>query len=312
MKALLGLHPARIRGHMGASLTVFLAVFSLGAGANAAAICGPARVDVGDPGRNGVVSTYVAHDRNGTWTIRHTLVNGMVIDRSLQYAITDYTSRNALQWRGTLMRNPSMVMVGEAMKLTATGQPTYNEWLYQNGQLIMHSVALCRFDAPPATVAEPSVSAPTPRAAAPVTTPISAPVTPATAATAPSRAGEDSVGIVNLGKAVFAQVTLGDQPVLMQIDTGATTMLITQSTAEKLLSSGEADAGPDATYTMADGRTANARQVIIHEVRIGSHVLDNVIAGVGPDNAMTLLPFSVLNRVGRFTIDTTDNKLIFG
>jgi clan AA aspartic protease (TIGR02281 family) len=111
---------------------------------------------------------------------------------------------------------------------------------------------------------------------------------------------------------VFAQVTLGDQPVLMQIDTGATTMLITQGMAETLLSTGEADAGPDATYTMADGRTRNARQVIIHAVRIGSHVLDNVIAGVGPDNAMTLLPFSVLNRLGRFTIDTTNNKLIFG
>jgi predicted aspartyl protease len=63
---------------------------------------------------------------------------------------------------------------------------------------------------------------------------------------------------------------------------------------------------------MADGRKTPSRQFIIHEVRIGSHVLDNVVAGVGPDNAATLLPFSVLNRVGRFTIDTTDNKLIFG
>ena len=310
MKALLSLFPACSRERARASIAGFAAVFALGGPAHAAAICGPARVDVGDPGRNGVVSTYVAHDRNGTWTIKHTLANGMVIDRSLQYVITDYTGRNALQWRGTLMRDPSMVMVGEAMKLAATGQPTYDEWLYQNGRLIMHSVALCRFDSPPATVAQPSVSAPSPWVAATATAPIPAPVTPAPLP--PARTGEDSVGIVNLGKAVFAQVTLGDQPVLMQIDTGATTMLITQSMAETLLSTGQADAGPDATYTMADGRKTPARQVIIHEVRIGSHVLDNVIAGVGPDNAMTLLPFSVLNRVGRFTIDTTDNKLIFG
>jgi len=310
MTALLNLFPAGTRGHARASIAGFAAVLALGGAASAAAICGPARVDVGDPGRNGVISTYVAHDRNGTWTIRHTLANGAVIDRSLQYIITDDSSPNALRWRGALMRNPSLVMVGEAMKLAATGQPTYDEWLYKNGQLIMHSVALCRFDTPPAIVAQAALSAPRP--AAPVATPIAAPAAPAPAAPAPARTGEDSIGIVNLGKAVFAQVTLGDQPALMQIDTGATTMLITQGMAETLLSSGEAESGPDTMFRMADGRTTNARQVIIHEVRIGSHVLDNVIAGVGPDNATALLPFSVLNRLGRFTIDTTDNKLIFG
>jgi hypothetical protein len=162
MKALLDPFPARTRDHARASIAGFAAALALGGAAHAAAICGPARVDVGDPGRNGVVATYVAHDRNGTWTIRHTLANGMVIDRSLQYIITDDSSPNALRWRGALMRNPNLVMVGEAMKLAATGQPTYDEWLYKNGQLIMHSVALCRFDLPPATVAQAAVSAPRP------------------------------------------------------------------------------------------------------------------------------------------------------
>jgi len=301
MKASLSLLTDRARGHARPAIAGLAAVLALGFAANAAEICGPARVDVGDPGRIGVVSTYVAHDSDGAWTIRHTLANGQVVDRSLQYAITDHTSRNAIEWRGALMRDPSLVMVGEAMRLAATGQPTYDEWLYRNGRLIMHSMALCKFEAPPAPVVPAALSAPRPE-------PAVAPAAPA----APARTGEDSVGIVNLGKAVFVQVTLGDQPALMQIDTGASTMLVTQSMAERLLSAGEADPGPEATYTMADGRRTNARQIIIHEVRLGSHILANVTAGVGSDSAAALLPFSVLNRVGRFTIDTTDNKLIFG
>lgn len=299
MKALLSLFPAYARGRAGVSIVGFAAALAIGGVANAAAICGPARVDVGDPGRNGVVSTYVAHDRDGTWTIRHTLANGMVIDRSLQYVITDISSQNAPRWRGVLMRSPSLVMVGGPMTLAATGQPIYDEWLYKNGELIMHSVALCRFDPPPAPQVSPPIAGPIPSPAAP------SPV-------ASARSGEDSVGIVNLGKAVFAEVTLGDQPVMMEIDTGATDMEITESVAGTLLSRGEADAAPEATYTMADGHTTIARRVVIHEVRIGWHVLHNVVAGVGPDNASTLLPFSVLDQVGRFTIDTTNNKLIFG
>jgi len=288
-------------------LLAAVAALAFGGSANAALNCGPARVDVGNPGRDGVVSTYVAHDP-GAWVIKHTLANGEVIDRSLQYVITDYSGGNAIQWRGTLMRNPAMTMVGESLALTATGQPTYNEWLYKNGQLIMHSVALCQFDRPPAYVQPPSVSAPTPRVVAPVATPVSAPVA---SAAAPAR-GEDSVGIVNLGKAALAQVTLGAEPVVMQIDTGASDMLITESVAKTLTENGEADWSTDTTYQTADGHSAATRQVTIHDVRIGSHVLHNVVAFVAADNAYPLLPFSVLNQVGRFTIDTANNKLIFG
>jgi hypothetical protein len=50
----------------------------------------------------------------------------------------------------------------------------------------------------------------------------------------------------------------------------------------------------------------------IHDVRIGSHVQHNVVAYVAPDNEEPLLPFAVLDQRGRFTIDTINNKLIFG
>jgi clan AA aspartic protease (TIGR02281 family) len=133
---------------------------------------------------------------------------------------------------------------------------------------------------------------------------------PVEAARAP--APEDSVSIVNMGKEALAQVTLGDVPVTMRIDTGASDMLITETVAKTLIAKGEADWTTDATYQTADGHNATTRRVTIHDVRVGWHVLHNVVAYVAPDNAYPLLPFGVLDQVGRFTIDTNANKLILG
>jgi predicted aspartyl protease len=126
--------------------------------------CGAATVDFGnDDDPNVVVSTYIAHD-TGQWRIKHTLANGTVVDRSLQYAITDYAGPSAQQWRGTLNRNPNITMFGE-VRLNSAGQPTYNESLYKDGQMIMHSVALCQYDRPapgpdtPSPVAQPTAPA---------------------------------------------------------------------------------------------------------------------------------------------------------
>jgi predicted aspartyl protease len=139
--------------------------------------CGAATVDVGnDDDPNVVVSIYVAHDP-GQWRIKHTLANGTVVDRSLQYAITDYSGPSAQQWRGTYNRNPNMTMVGE-VRLNSAGQPTYNESLYKDGQMIMHSVALCQYDRP---------------APGPVTSPVAQPTAPAM----PPTSVTASVSVVN-------------------------------------------------------------------------------------------------------------------
>jgi clan AA aspartic protease (TIGR02281 family) len=282
--------------------TVATLVALAGSPASAGLNCGTAYVDVGDSGRSGVVSTYVAHDPNGTWTIKHTLSNGAVIDRSLQYVITDYTNRNVLQWRGTLMRNPALTMVGEPMTLAATGQPTYNEWLYKNGQLIMHSMALCQFETPPASVVQPS--APPVAAPAPAPAPVAMPVTTASV--------DDSVKIVNVDAAAYVPLEVGSQAVTMLLDTGATVMSLNESVADSLVAKGEAERTVDTTMTMADGHHATVHQIIVHDIKIGAHTLHNVRATITPENAEMLLPFPVLNQLGRFTIDSANNKLIFG
>jgi gag-polyprotein putative aspartyl protease len=318
-------------------LLASVVALAIGCPARAALNCGPATIDLGDSS-GGVVSTYVAYDP-GKWVIRHTLANGMLVDRGTQYAITDYTSPTTMQWRGALDRNPRMTMVGEVMHLKTTGQPTYNEWLYKDGQLIMHSVAICQFDKPP--VIRPSVSAPA--TIAPAYAPIAAPAPAATsyapvAATAPVVAsaltvapaivappappaapapvaaapvGEDSIGILNLGNAVFAQLVIGSKQVMMQVDTGATEMTVSDNVAQALLAKGEAETTDDEQAILADGSKITSKRVIIHEVKIGMHVLRNVDAAIVPNDAGMLLPFPVLNAIGIVTIDTAANKLIF-
>jgi hypothetical protein len=269
--------------------------------ASAGLSCGMSNVDVGDS-RGGVISTYIAHNPDRTWVIKHTLVSGTVIDRSFQYAITDATDASKTKWRGVLVRNPNLLMVGEVMQLRANGQPTYNEWLYdkaQGGRLVMHSMALCAFDGGSATlppIAHPGANS----EPAPAT--VSAP------------AGEDSVGIISNGRAAVVEVAFGDAApaVPMLIDTGATEMLVTNTLADELVAKGDAEATSDETYILANGQTDQARRIVIHKMRIGPHVLNKIVAGVVPDSAAMLLPFPVLNLIGRFTIDTANNKLIFG
>ena len=73
-------------------------------------------------------------------------------------------------------------MVGEVMHLIKTGEPTYNEWLYDDAKRawVLHTVALCRFEQPvnastPALPPPPAYSTPAPTVEAPL--PASAPAT---------------------------------------------------------------------------------------------------------------------------------------
>ena len=146
-------------------LLAAVAASVIAAPANAALNCGAPIIDVGDAGRNGVTSTYVDHGDNG-WVIRHTLADGKVVDRAVQYAIRDQSGPKATRWTGSLNRNPSMTMLGEISQVT-NGQPEYDEWLYQNNRVILHSRALCQSDnnqppVPPAPTVEAPLSTPTP------------------------------------------------------------------------------------------------------------------------------------------------------
>jgi hypothetical protein len=294
-------------------LLAAVATSALGAPAHAALNCGAARVDVGDP-RGGVVSTYIAHDP-GSWAVKHTLANGTVIDRSVQYVVADYSNANVTQWRGTLMRNPAMTMAGELMTLKSNGQPTYDEWLYKNGQLIMHSVALCQFDnaqpAQPAYVPQPSASGPTPLA------PPVALAPPSIMAAPPpnmgSVGGVDAVPITMARNAIYVDVSLGGTPATMLLDTGANVSSISTTLADNLVAAGQAKAaGQSMPVTLADGSTIQERVLIVNTLTIGAHTRRNVRMLVSPDGVDMLLGLPVLNAIGKFTIDAANSQLLLG
>jgi clan AA aspartic protease (TIGR02281 family) len=302
--------------------------------ANAELICGEAVSDGSYASGGGSWSRVVYESDARTWTVEHHLPNGQVISRGEQYNVTDRTDSNRLQWSGTQYRNPRLHMIGEVMSLRATGEPTYNEWLYDDakgGALVLHTVALCRFDkpAPPTTVQPSGPGLPLPPPAASVAaTPLSLPpapitvppptlvTTPAgTAAPAVNAMAADSVPIYSDrgGRGVRVDVKVGGVFVRMLIDTGSTDILISNSLASTLVGAGDAEWLADSDVTLADGTKIKSRNVKIHRVSIGEHTLIDVEAGVNPsETGDMLLGFPILNLFGKFTIDTNANQLTFG
>lgn len=270
--------------------------------------CGAPTQYLGKTGTNPPVRIVVSHDyANGSWSVGYTLADGTPIYRESQYSLSDATKgdiaadKHALAgWIGTLNRQPNLGMSGAVMTIDGDDQNVaYAEWLYDNnqrdangiGKLVMHSVARCSFTHLPDAVAH----------------------TPApTVASARNTIGEDSIGLTIMGDHAQATVTVGDQWAKMTIDTGASEMSVVEGLAQKLLANGDATTADSGKVTLANGVMEDERRIVIKTVKIGNHELHDVPAGIVPDGTMMLLPFPVLNMVGRFTIDTVSSKLIFG
>ena len=113
------------------------------------------------------------------------------------------------------------------------------------------------------------------------------------------------------GRALYTYIDIGPWPQRMLVDTGATNLTVNESLAQRLLAGGLAHEGPQGIVTLADGSQREQQSVIIDTVTIGRHVLHGVLASVSPDGSDMLLGLPVLNQIGRFTIDTAINRLIF-
>jgi aspartyl protease family protein len=308
--------------------------------------CGAATVDFGnDDDPNVVVSTYVARDP-GQWMIQHTLADGTVVDRSLQYAITDFAGPSVLQWRGTYNRNPNMTMVGE-VRLNSTGRPTYNEWLYKDGQMVMHSMALCQYDRPVSTAATPA-QPPPPLSVAPAapgggqpwlpwqtgqpiaassTTPIGRPEIVSQLQWPSSAAKVDGTQSNQTGKRIPLRLSGNSYivPVLINgriwldfmIDTGASDVSITTDVATTLMRAGtitNEDIGGEQNYRTADGGTVKGTQFRIHSLQVGEGdnavIAQNVGGSIGGPQGSLLLGQSFLRRFRSTTIDHVNSVLI--
>jgi predicted aspartyl protease len=190
-------------------------------------------------------------------------------------------------------------MIGEVRQDKNTGQIAYLEWLYdraKNNALVMQMGALCKIKG-----IDMEQPAPQPSALSPVTV---APQQP--------RIVRDSVPIYpsNQGASVLVDVILGGQPARLMLDTGATTSLISRSLADAIVRSGNGSWQESKRFRMADGSVRTAPIVLIKDVRIGRHVVDDVEAGVSDSDEM-LLAFPVVNGIAPFTINTRTRELIF-
>jgi predicted aspartyl protease len=162
-------------------------------------------------------------------------------------------------------------------------------------------------------VCDPDYAVDAPSAPIEASTP--APTYPAPAA-APTNGG-DAVGILTDGTRAFVTVHFGSDNnwrADMLIDTGANVMSIGTALANNLVQHGDAHYTGDTTQSLiANGATVTQSVLMIDRVTIGRHTLYNIPAAVTQGSDVTLLlPFQVLNQMGRFTIDTRDNLLVFG
>jgi clan AA aspartic protease (TIGR02281 family) len=254
--------------------------------------CDRPQVFKGKVGRNPVTSIFVHYNpNNGAWSISHTLADGKRINREDQYNITDRTSDArahgaAAGWSGYLGRNPYLFMNGQLFYAVRTVE-------------VMRATAACRVEGESPTItAQPSPPTYSP---------------PTYSAPAPSYGNGFAVPIANTGSRAYVAVNLGiAQTATMLIDTGCTDMTVTQSIADALLQSGAASASAPMNVTFADGSIHSVQQITIHQIEIGGHALSNVNAGVSPNSADMLLGFPILNKLGKFTIDTQNNQLVFG
>lgn len=232
---------------------------------------------------------------NNVWSVVYTLANGQVHSRNDQYALGDRSDAQSLAWGGTFLKNPKLYMQGAFRIDDKQKRVTYWETLVDRslgGKVVMQQSALC---------------GPSPNRPASVTAQAPAPAPVVTAQ------GGDVVGLVSNGNAAAVQVHFGAHDAMMLIDTGATTMSLTPDVANKLLQAGEAHyTGQTVQMTLANGATASEQEIVIDRVSIGSHSLANVRATITTADGMALLPFPVLNQMGKFTIDTRNGLLIFG
>jgi clan AA aspartic protease (TIGR02281 family) len=131
---------------------------------------------------------------------------------------------------------------------------------------------------------------------------------------APTASKEDIIQLypAHDGRALYAYIDFGPWPQRVLIDTGSTSLTVSESLADRLLTQHLAHEGPEVTVGLADGSEHSERTIVIDKVTIGSHALHDVRAGVTPDGADMLLGLPLLNQIGRFTIDSANHKLIFG
>jgi clan AA aspartic protease (TIGR02281 family) len=116
------------------------------------------------------------------------------------------------------------------------------------------------------------------------------------------------------GKLFVVTVRINDTIALPFIlDSGASDVQIPADVAMTLKRTGaisNEDFIGSQTYTLADGSQLRGDQFKLRELRLGNHVVRDVVATIGPVKGDLLLGQSFLSRFGTWAIDDTRHVLI--
>jgi clan AA aspartic protease (TIGR02281 family) len=96
------------------------------------------------------------------------------------------------------------------------------------------------------------------------------------------------------------------------VDTGAAVVVIPQALVKALTDSGfitQDDFLGERTFRMANGSAMQAQALRLRSLQVGNVTVENVEAGVFPDNAPLLLGQSFLTRLKSWSMDTTAHTL---
>lgn len=135
-----------------------------------------------------------------------------------------------------------------------------------------------------------------------------------TPAVPPAASAGDEVSLTEKGGTYLVPVRINDAITLdFTIDSGAADVLIPADVAmtlfrTKTLSSG--DFLGQRTYVLADGSRLPSARFTLRQLRVGSHILLNVTASVGPASSEPLLGQSFLSHFGSWTMDNGRHVLV--
>jgi hypothetical protein len=97
------------------------------------------------------------------------------------------------------------------------------------------------------------------------------------------------------------------------VDSGAANVTIPQDVVLTLFRGGSlarSDFIGTQTYVLADGSELPSPQFVIHSLKLGSHVVRNVVASVAPVEADPLLGQSFLSKLPAWTFDNSHGRLV--
>jgi hypothetical protein len=127
-------------------------------------------------------------------------------------------------------------------------------------------------------------------------------------------AGAETIQLVRGGGIYMIPVQInGQMTVPFALDSGAAEVAIPQDIFLTLIRTGtikDSDFVGTGTYVMADGSKHSNKRFILRELKVGNHVVTNVIANVVSVKADPLLGQSFLSKLPAWAVDNRNHSLI--